>query len=301
MFQAAFSRDIGDPAAQTDPQIWLVHADGSGLHELAPQTPRGGKTSFDISPDGRRVVFASASQIWEVAIDGELPVLLSTPCACGESDPTYSADGTKIAFIRREGTGTAAAAFVVGIRDLTTGAVRLLESTRVGQSADVDRFLHLPSWSPDGSRIAYVLRTRDWPTATGHAQIEVAAIDGGAPTELPLPPGYENAGAPDWSPDGSVILFSTAVGGTGFASSAGNGMWTVHSDGSELTLVCIDCLGHGRMPSWTPDGLQILFWSGSSWGLMDAAGGNQHFINPALTFPAIWSDDGAFARLQATP
>ena len=171
VFQAAFSRDIGDPAAQTDPQIWLADADGSGLHELAPQTPRGGKTSFDISPDGRRVVFASASQIWEVAIDGELPVLLSTPCACEESDPTYSADGTKIAFIRREGTGTAAAAFVVGIRDLTTGAVRLLESTRVGRSADVDRFLHLPSWSPDGSRIAYVLRTRDWPTATGHARI----------------------------------------------------------------------------------------------------------------------------------
>ena len=132
-------------------------------------------------------------------------------------------------------------------------------------------------------------------------EFEGVVIDGQVLQELPLPPGYENAGAPDWSPDGSVILFSTAVGGTGFASSAGNGMRMAPLDGSELTLVCIDCLGHGRMPSWTPDGLQILFWSGSSWGLMDAAGGNQHFINPALTFPAIWSDDGAFARLQATP
>src|SRR5829696_7435862 len=36
-------------------QIWLVHADGTNLHELAPGVPAG-KASPDISPDGTKVI-----------------------------------------------------------------------------------------------------------------------------------------------------------------------------------------------------------------------------------------------------
>jgi hypothetical protein len=61
-------------------QIWLVHADGTGLHELAPGAPPDGKYAPDISPDGSKVAFSSwwgtnKIQVWEVAVDGTAPHL----------------------------------------------------------------------------------------------------------------------------------------------------------------------------------------------------------------------------------
>ncbi|MCY7417808.1 MAG: hypothetical protein LH650_04800 [Chloroflexi bacterium] len=70
-------------------EIWLVHADGTGLHELAPGKPIDGKSSPDISPDGTKVVFSSWSpttQVWEVGIEGGDPRLVSTDCSSLETD-----------------------------------------------------------------------------------------------------------------------------------------------------------------------------------------------------------------------
>ena len=56
--------------------IWMIHADGTGLHELAPGVPADGKTAPDISPDGTKVAFSvwdKAVQVWEVGIDGSNP------------------------------------------------------------------------------------------------------------------------------------------------------------------------------------------------------------------------------------
>ena len=116
-------------------QIWLVHADGSNLHELAPGNPIG-KASPDISPDGNRVIFNSwegPAQIWEASIEGGEPVLVSTDCAeavtCREHDPTYSPDGKRVAFMRVEGAEPSQSS-VIGVRDLETHQVTLLETTR---------------------------------------------------------------------------------------------------------------------------------------------------------------------------
>jgi len=288
--------------------IWLVHADGTGLHELAPGKPSDGKSSPDISPDGKNVIFSSwlpTSSLYEVPISGGDPRKLATPCpaaACAASDPAYSADGSKIAFIRRE-PGSKSTTSVVVVLDRASGTLTVLEGTRVNET---EAFLTQPSWSPDGTRIVY---TRNIQTATDEhitdARLFVANIDGSATLALPQPadaPGPWAADA-DWSPDGSSIVFSTKPNreseGWGGPSPS---IYTVAPDGSNLKPVCTSCLDGGIAPSWTPDGKHILFWGFRSWALMDPDGSEMAHINQAkLTWFGGTLGFGYAAFLQPTP
>jgi len=138
--------------------IWMAHADGSGLHELDPGMPAAGKVSPDISPDGRTIAFNTWSepiQIWTAPIDGGDPTLITTDCGgfendCVEGEPSYSGDGTKLAFVRQwvkdSVTNTA-----IGVRDLQSGAVTMLDSTKTDFGIG---YVTQPSFSPDGGRAA---------------------------------------------------------------------------------------------------------------------------------------------------
>jgi dipeptidyl aminopeptidase/acylaminoacyl peptidase len=287
-------------------QIWLVHADGTDLHELAPGNP-GGKSSPDISPDGTKVIFNSwegARLIYEVPIEGGQPVLLSADCqadpTCLEMDPSYSPDGQRIAFMRVEGAG-ASQSSVIGVRDLGTQQVTLIESTRVSLGTDD---LAQPTWSPDGSQIAYHRNTQgasdERPT---QIRIEIVNVDGTGLRELPAPEGEAKAGDPDWSPDGSLIVFSTMPNREGEGDVIGRpGVFTIRPDGTDLTDVCGSCLGGGIAPSWTPDGEHILFWGFRTWALMDPDGSNLAHINEAeLAWFGETLGYGYLALLQPTP
>lgn len=287
-------------------QIWLVHADGTDLHELAPGSPVG-KSSPDISPDGTKVIFNSwqgARQIYEVPIEGGPSVLVSTDCQvasslCDENDPSYSPDGKGIAFMRIEGDGQSQSA-VIGMRDLVTHQVTLIEATRVLLST---ANLAQPTWSPDGSQIAYHRNTQSStdarPTKT---RIEIVNVDGTGLRELPAPEGEAKAGDPDWSPDGSLIVFSTKTNREGEGEGGGNpGIFTIHPDGTGISDLCGDCLQGGIAPSWTPDGKHILFWGFRTWAMMDPDGSNLAHINPSkLTWFGDVLGYGYYAQLQPT-
>lgn len=270
--------------------IWLVHADGSDLHELAPSDPIDGKSSPDISPDGTTVVFASwtpRTLIWEADIAGGPARLISTDCdgqlqPCMESDPAYSPDGSKIAFTRSENRGATAE---IAIRDLATGEIRLLRTTSVPGDTG---YVAQPSWSPDGTRLVYyrVDQTagEERPTQT---RAFVVRIEDGSLTELPRP---EDSWAadPDWSPVDDRIVFSTAPNRELEGWDLGGprpGIWTINADGTGLFEVCGSCFDGGLAPSWTPDGGKILFWGFRSFALVNPDGTSIGHINqPALTW-----------------
>jgi Tol biopolymer transport system component len=88
-----------------------------------------------------------------------------------------------------------------------------------------------PSWSPDGSRIAFLAQD-------GIAVVHVAS---GEVTRLRV-----RARLPLWSPRGDTILF-----GTGSGLSAGN------ADGSGLRP--LTSIGSSTAAAWSPDGRQIAF------------------------------------------
>lgn len=286
--------------------IWLVKADGTGLHELAPGNPATGKISPDVSADGTRVAFGSFDEprLYEVDIEGTEPALVSTDCdgreaGCQEFEPAYSADGRKMAFVRyvlNDDTPHS----VVGIRDLETGEVTLLTETRADLA---EGYVNQPSWSPSGVELVYY---RVWQTEAEEHPSDVgsfiATTDGSSVRELPRPEG-EWAADPDWSPDGSLIVFSTLPNreSEGWGGGPDADLYTVRPDGTGLTKLCEECLDGGWAPSWTGDG-QIFFWGYRTFGLMDADGSDAALINqPELTWFGDALGYGYAGFLQPTP
>jgi TolB protein len=283
--------------------IWLVHADGSGLHELAPDKPAQGKFSPDISPDGTKVVFATwmdSPSLYEAPIDGGDPHTLPT-CGddkgCVAAHPAYSADGSRVGFVKAD-FASKPPTVAIAILDLASSKTTVLEKTRV----DLGKVnLSQMTWSADGKEIAYNHEPVGADGEPTNSSIFIASTDGTAVRQLTNPKGLP-AGDPEWSPDGSRIVFTTSPGEQGE-----NGAWsdlaiyTVRPDDSDLRLLCRPCDSGGVHPSWTADGLHILFYGYRSWDLMDPDGMHPLPINRAkLTWAGETHGYSYLARLQPT-
>ncbi len=280
--------------------LWLVHADGSGLHELAPGIPASGKISQDISPDGTHVAFGAfdiPAQIWQVGIEGGDPELLTTDCSgqpseCTEGAPAYSSDGSRIAFERSNGASS-----VLAILDLSSREVTILEATRTASS---DIWLAEPSWSPDDQQIVYHDVHRDAALEKiVDASIFIINADGTGLHELAVLDGTP-VGDADWSPDGSRIVFGSCPihDFNGDCNGHSTDVYTARPDGTDVQLLTPTDVGYGA-PSWTPDGLHIMYWGPLTFHLMDPDGSNPNAINRLdLTFDVGY---GYYAYLQPTP
>jgi Tol biopolymer transport system component len=104
-----------------------------------------------------------------------------------------------------------------------------------------------PAWSPDGSSIAHA--------SPGHdpnpplSGISIMNADGSGRRRVPNTDGGEY---PSWSPDGKRIAFNSNLTGD-------HVMYIVDVDGSNL--VDLSSVGEGWQVDWSPDGRSILFTS----------------------------------------
>lgn len=101
----------------------------------------------------------------------------------------------------------------------------------------------MPTWSPDGSQIAYVARHE----RTGLGNLYLINVDGSDRRLLLDTDGA--AAAPDWSPDGTRIAFHVRAPST-------SGIYTIQPNGSGLTRLTEQL---DIQPNWSPDGTQIVF------------------------------------------
>jgi eukaryotic-like serine/threonine-protein kinase len=140
-----------------------------------------------ISSDGKILAYASDRSgesnldIWIQQVPDGSPVRL-THHSADDIEPTFSADGSKIAFqSSRDGGG-------IYVIPTLGGEERLLAERGFS-----------PRFSPDGTWIAYGMAE---PT---RGQIYVAPAGGGPAT--PIAPEFYQTQAPVWSPDGRYLLF----------------------------------------------------------------------------------------------
>jgi Tol biopolymer transport system component len=166
-------------------------------------------------------------------------------------------------------TGPAANGLIAFERD---GDIYVIEPD--GSSArplvDAPGVQAVPVWSRDGTRIAF------WsaPSADGPWDITVANADGsGAVTIANGLIRMADSFGPDWSPDGSTLLFNArtvprgeapCIDTTTLGEFCSSRVFTAATDGSTGAVPIGDPELDARSPAWSPDGTTIAFGGGDA-------------------------------------
>jgi TolB protein len=245
---------------------YITYTDGSNIWAVDPNHPAklislgppqaraatwpyagASPTPIAWSRDGNRLLLGvrthagtaqEGQDLCVVNADGS-QTLLPSDGKSGEA--SFSPDGTKVVFSRvDEGL------YVV---DVKGGTPRLIATSYEAW------WLGNPAWSPDGSRIAYIVEGGPEGGAEGlTVQIWTVNPDGTDPRSLVDLRGGWSSGGLAWSPDGSMLAFHSRRGRPVGTSA----IYVVEADGSGLRQIT-DGLASFLWPAWSPDGSRIAF------------------------------------------
>jgi Tol biopolymer transport system component len=222
---------------------------GGGEARTLTQVP-GPQPTFAFSPEGSRIAFATENAIILLPLVGKGPVRrVALPAAWAKSSLAglqWSPDGRRLAFSRTSGDGKAGTLHneldVIGV-DGSGARTLAVNPAPYGARAE-------PSWSPDGTRIAFSL---------DEFRLGTVSVAGGRPIPLTRPANGVVDSDPVWSPDGRSIAFARSP-----ARGVGD-VWLVRPNGTglrRLTTTPVPRRGVAHVGSaplvWSPDSAQIL-------------------------------------------
>ena len=209
-------------------RVMTILDDGSKNYHVQP-SPDGSRVAFDSDRDGERGVYIAnrdGTDVRRVSGDGYAAV------------PTWSPDGTQLAFIRAEADRPQV--WNLWLLNLTTGAGRRLTAFKYGQTWNA-------SWFADGRRVCY----------THEDRLIVADLITGTTREYASPRPRTLVRTPAVSPDGRHVMFQVARSGAWLLDLADGSMRCVLADPTAEEF------------AWSPDGRRVAFHSrrDGQWGI----------------------------------
>jgi hypothetical protein len=212
---AGLSSNVPWLLIETDRGLWAANTDGSGLTQLTDVDYWDWNLPMAIQPGGNQVVFLSPStyDFHNMALN-----LLSLP------------DGT-----------------ITKLTDLTSPATEAYTESVPGddkfEALRAVRDRHNYSWSPDGTRLAFV-GLMDGPSA------EIYLYDATSGEIKRVSTDDAQNYWPSWSPDGNTLLY---FGAKAFGTGAGldtTGVWSARGDGTNVTWLYVPKDGSEDLVGW---------------------------------------------------
>jgi hypothetical protein len=259
-----FVRNVPSEGRVDRGRLWAMRADGSDAQEIyAP----GGAVAW--SRDGSRLLIDDGSVLVGDVGDTFGPFVDTGAGASGNGQWEgfdFAPDGEHVVFMNKSKCATASAPFGVDVAE-TAGANCMILSVldlRTGKRVDLDRTLvkdqtatqnltlELPTWSPDGTKIAYS-RVDE---AHGTSELWTVNADGTNPSKVEMDADV-SVQEPRWSPDGTRISFTSptwmanaALDSAVFVVDLASGHLdriTTGSDPAASQLCCAEWLDNARL------------------------------------------------------
>jgi Tol biopolymer transport system component/erythromycin esterase-like protein len=243
-----------------------THTIDANVNLNTTPTPAGGGAG--------KIVFSSyrvgESGIFTMSADGSGLTQLTDDSA-RLNQPTWSLDGSYIAYVRREWPTN------LEIYVMKADGSDQIRLTHNFHSYDIE-----PDWSPDGMQIAFAS------SQYGYLDIFTIKLDDFQQTRLTENWGIDSS--PDWSPNGEKIVYRSEL-------NQNNEIFIMNADGSGKSNLT-NHPASDTDPAWSPDGSMIAFVSDREGFediyVMNADGSNPIRLTDSMakdTYPA-WSPDG---------
>jgi Tol biopolymer transport system component len=239
----------------------------------SPGTSAAVTPSVDVSA-AARIVYSNSGDICTMNPDGSGVQNLTGALGSYDDWPTWSPDGTRIAFLRQQGAPVTRNYYV-----MQADGSQVTQVTHHG-AWNSDGFA---SWSPSGSRLVFAAD----PDGSGIWHLYLTSTSGTGLKQLTT---GGNDSEASWSPDGTTIVFSSSRSGL-------PQLWLVNPNGTGLKRLT-HYNGWDREPRWSQDGTKIAFareFSGNrDICTMNADGTQVRRLtsNPNLEGSPTWSPDG---------
>ena len=265
-----FDSALVPPAWLSAAEIYLMNGDGTNARRITNNT--AGENFPAISPDSKRILFESNRLRKESDPVNWVSLFVMNVDGSGEASlvpgnsATWSRDSKSIAFhASASGKGklisglpgaaaTDSDIFILSVTDFLSKKSPAKNVTNSPDAVDDD-----PDWSPDGKKIIFTSHAAtDDPANPVSAEIYIMDANGKGKARR-LTNNAEEERAPDWSPDGSLIVYSCRKGDVMEGRSLPTfEICIMNADGSGQKRITNNRVAELTL-SWLPDGKQIVF------------------------------------------